>query len=191
MEAFIAEEVVSLGPVAASRADKAVVTVNINYAIAKRTEMLCFKNRHAKPSLHHGFEVQRVDVPMQGLGRDSMEPLSGAASGGKVKVGLASRVGLARLKQRLTGVLVQTLRKSLLSWRLTVRNAVDASGHFDIRIEVLPRCEQGRRVGIPSVVGVELGAEFMTCGAGSQVSGGAVMADGAEAKAAELGRESC
>ena len=105
MKAFIAKEVVSLGPVAASRADKAVITVNINYATDERTEMLCFKDGHAEPTLNHGLEVQGVDVPVHGLGGDSVEPLAGAASGGEVKVGLASRVGLSGLKQRLTRVL--------------------------------------------------------------------------------------
>ena len=154
-----------------------MIAIDVDYAVAERTEVFGFENGHAKPSLNHGFEVKWVDVLMHGLGRNSVEPLPSAASRREVEVGLAGRVGAVGLKQGLAGVFVQGFGEGLLSWGFAMRHAVDASGTVDIRVEVLPSFAQGRRARVPDVVGVELGAEFVASGAGGQVSCRAMVAN--------------
>jgi len=105
MQALVAEEVVPLGPVAASRADKAVVAPYIHSTVAETAEVLGLKYGHAYPSLDHGLVVEGIDIPVKCLGRDRVEPLTSAAGGGEVDVRLASEI--STINERLPGVFVQ------------------------------------------------------------------------------------
>ena len=174
-----------LGPVAATRADKAVVAPYIHNTVAETAEVLGFKYGHAYPSLDHGLAVEGIDIPVRCIGRDRVEPLTSAAGGGEVDVRLAGEI--STINERLPGVFVQAGGQGFLCWRLAERQTVQTIRVVDTRIEVLRGKEQGPGAGIPSVVRVELGAEFVACGARSQVSCRAVVTDAAYTETTQLG----
>ena len=99
----------SLGPVAASRADKAVVAPYIHNTVAETAEVLGLKYGHAYPSVDHGLVVEGIDIPVMCLGRDRVEPLTSAAGGGEVDVRLASEI--STINERLPGVVVQATER--------------------------------------------------------------------------------
>jgi len=130
----VANHVVSFGPVAAVRADKSVVAVDIHYSPALRASELIRENGGPKPSLQHGFEEDWFDLVVGGQRWQSMQPLARIGGPSELKVGqvinLLRQVGF----EALEGMIIQGLGEEAL--RRSLGEGRGDTGHpSDVAVE--------------------------------------------------------
>jgi hypothetical protein len=99
------------GFVAASATTKAMITVNIDNTIAKRTKMLFIENLKPQPTRQHDSSKPWFDAAWAGFGRQGMQPLASTRCSHKIEVSLPGQVST---------VLQKDSHASCLRWLSTV-----------------------------------------------------------------------
>ena len=103
--------------VAAARAQEAVVRIKVHSAFAQRASEVVLEDGCSKPSLHHGFEENGLDVAVCPFRRNSVQPLAGSLYAGERKVCEVAWVVARSLLELLEAVGVDSCGKlSLRGW---------------------------------------------------------------------------